>query len=210
MTHVPWLEPAPRAPAMLGTVTLAIVMLSTATKFDSARTIPAVQSIPPSSEGGPLESMAACVIGGSSKLTEVGSGIAAQVDLGIHGQPDAQRMGGELIRIQADAHRQALYNFDPVARGVLRRDQGESRTRAAIEAFDDAVVDHLAVIQVALKLDALSGVNLGELHFLEVSVDIHLIDRHDGQQRHGGLHALAELDLPARNHPIDGCADHRA
>src|ERR1700726_4232618 len=49
---------------MFGTVTLAIVILSTATKFDSARTMPAVQSIPPSREGGALESMAGCVMAG--------------------------------------------------------------------------------------------------------------------------------------------------
>ena len=41
---------------MFGTVTLAIVMLSTATKFASASTMPATHSIPPSSEGGCLES----------------------------------------------------------------------------------------------------------------------------------------------------------
>src|SRR5712664_1101140 len=99
MTHVPWLEPAPRAPAMFGTVTLAIVMLSTATKFDSARTMPAVQSIPPSREGGSLESMAGCVMAGGSRDCCVGSRIAVQVDLGIHRKPHAQRMGGELIGI---------------------------------------------------------------------------------------------------------------
>src|SRR5579863_1649743 len=103
ITHVPWLEPAPRAPAMFGTVTLAIVMLSTATKFDSASTMPAVQSIPPSREGGSLESMAGCVMAGSLMIA-VESGIAIQVDLGIHREPHAQRMGGELIGIQADAH----------------------------------------------------------------------------------------------------------
>ena len=96
---MPWLEPAPEAPAMFGTVTLAIVMLSTATKFDSARTMPAVQSIPPSREGGSLESMAGCCHGGVLEVAARGSGIAAEVDLGIHREPHAQRMGGELLGI---------------------------------------------------------------------------------------------------------------
>src|ERR1700722_13025066 len=98
MTQVPWLEPAPRAPAMLGTVTLAMVILSTATKFDSARTMPAVQSIPPSRAGGSLESMAGGVMAGFSFIV-MESGLAIQVDLGIHREPHAKRMGGELIGI---------------------------------------------------------------------------------------------------------------
>ena len=60
------------------------------------------------------------------------------------------------------------------------------------------------------RLDALPGVNFGELYFLEVRVDIQLIDRHHGQERHGGLHALTELHLSARDDAIDGSADHRA
>ena len=82
---------------MFGTVTLAIVMLSTATKFDSARTMPAVQSIPPSREGGSLESMAGCVMAGSLRVALRGSGIAVQVDLGIHREPYAQWVRTEFL-----------------------------------------------------------------------------------------------------------------
>src|SRR5580698_4847960 len=99
MTQVPWLEPAPKAPAILGTVTLAIVMLSTATKFDSARTMPAVQSIPPSRAGGSLASVAGSVMARFLEFLLLKLGLAAQVHLGIHREPHAQRMGGKLLGI---------------------------------------------------------------------------------------------------------------
>ena len=43
-------------------------------------------------------------------------------------------MAGEFGRVEGDAHRQALHHLDPVAGGVLRRDQGEGRAGAAGEA----------------------------------------------------------------------------
>ena len=47
MIQVPWLEPAPSAPAMFGWVTLAMVMFSTARKLANARTMAPTQSIAP-------------------------------------------------------------------------------------------------------------------------------------------------------------------
>src|SRR3546814_2988708 len=62
----------------------------------------------------------------------------ARVDRGFHRQPDAQRMRFQLLRIERDAHRQALDDFHPVARRILRWDQREGGAGAAGDA------DHLA------------------------------------------------------------------
>ena len=43
-----------------------------------------------------------------------------RVDFGFHGQADLQRMRGEFLRIELDAHGDALHDLDPVARRVLR------------------------------------------------------------------------------------------
>ena len=61
---------------------------------------------------------------------------------------DAQRMRGELLRVERDAHRHALHDLDPVAGRVLRRQQRERRAGARAEADDLAVVLDLAAVQV--------------------------------------------------------------
>ena len=52
MTQVPWLAAAPRAPAMLGTATLAMVMFSTAMKLAAANINAATTSMGPLSGAG--------------------------------------------------------------------------------------------------------------------------------------------------------------
>src|SRR5687767_9549389 len=63
---------------------------------------------------------------------------AGDVDLRFHRQADAQRILGELARIERDAHRHPLNNLDPVAGRILRGDQCESRAGAAGHADDAA------------------------------------------------------------------------
>src|SRR3546814_13161150 len=55
------------------------------------------------------------------------------------GQADAQRMLVEFAVVQRNAYRYALHHLDPVAGGVLRRQQREHTAGAGAEA------DHLAV-----------------------------------------------------------------
>ena len=57
------------------------------------------------------------------------------------------------------------------------------------------MVSHAAAIEVGVQRDRLADAHLLQLDLLEVGVDMHLIERHHGQQRHAGLDALAELDL---------------
>src|SRR4051812_39874567 len=49
--------------------------------------------------------------------------LVADVDIGRDAEADAQRMGVELGRVESDAHRDALHDLDPVAGGILRRQQ---------------------------------------------------------------------------------------
>src|SRR5512145_1683596 len=103
MTQVPWLVAAPSEPAILGTATLAMVMLSTATKLAAASIRAATQSMPPLSGAS-----AATGADGRAGLLELIAAprsvlLAAGVDLGTHRQADLQRMGLQLSGVELDA-----------------------------------------------------------------------------------------------------------
>ena len=104
-------------------------------------------------------------------------------------------MLGQLLRIQLDAHRHALHDLDPVAAGVLRRQQRERAAGAEAEAGDLAVVFDIAAVEVGMHFDRLADAHLGQLGFLEVGFHPDLFQRHDGHQRRARLHALAQLHL---------------
>src|SRR5271156_741552 len=62
-----------------------------------------------------------------------------QIDAHRGGQTDAQRVRLELLRIEENAHGNALHDLDPVARGVLRRQQRERVAAARRDADQPAV-----------------------------------------------------------------------
>ena len=51
----------------------------------------------------------------------------------------------------------ALHHLDPVAGGVLRRDDGEGRAGAAANAFDPAMEHHVAAIEIGGQRHRLAG-----------------------------------------------------
>ncbi len=53
----------------------------------------------------------------------------------------------------------------------------------------------IAAIQVGVHVHRLAAAHVRELHFLEVGIDPHIIQRHHGQQRRTGGDALANLDI---------------
>ena len=61
-----------------------------------------------------------------------------------------------------------------------------------------------------MQFDGLADANILELHFFEVGVDVHVLHRHYGQQRHARLHALTKLNLALGNDAIDGGDDDGA
>src|SRR5579862_743141 len=118
-------------PAMWGTETLTMVMSSTAMKLAIASTPIAATNARPLSGAGP-----ALVLIASAAMVGL---LLRKTDLGGHGQAHAQRMLFQLLGIERDAHGKPLHHLDPVARGVLRRDQREGRTRATAKAYDMAM-----------------------------------------------------------------------
>ena len=70
----------------------------------------------------------------------------ANIDADVHRQADAQRVFLHIMGIEYNTDRQTLDNFDPVAAGVLCRQQRERATGANAQAFDGAVIlDIIAV-----------------------------------------------------------------
>src|SRR3546814_9094894 len=96
----------------------------------------------------------------------------ARIDRRFHRQTDAQRMRLELLRVERDAHRQALDDLHPIARRILRRDQRKGGAGAAGDADDLAVIDDVAAIIVRRQFDGLADTDLAELAILVIGVDI--------------------------------------
>src|SRR3546814_3885696 len=69
----------------------------------------------------------------------------------------------QLLRIERDAHRQALDDFHPVARRILRWDQREGGAGAAGDADHLAAIDDVAAIIVRGQLDRLADADIAEL-----------------------------------------------
>src|SRR5690606_11946464 len=133
--------------------------------------------------------------GGLARLRQHLAAVVADVDVDVHAQAQAQRMLGQLLRVQLDPHRHALHDLDPVARGVLRRQQRERAAGTQAERGDLALVADAAAVQVGLDLDRLADAHARQLGLLEVGLHPHLLQRHHGHQGGARLHALAQLHL---------------
>src|SRR5580704_11601351 len=162
MTQVPSLGATARPPAIVGTETLAMVMSSTTMKLPAASRKAASQSTPP------------CIVAGwagEAAPTAAMTGFRAllrDVDVDVHREPDAQGVCGQLLRVERDAHGQALDDLDPVAGGVLGRDGGERRAGAAGQAHDASVEFHAAAVEVAGQHGGLAEPHAPQLPFLDV------------------------------------------
>src|SRR6185437_7023244 len=154
----PWLVLTPRLPAMVGIETLAMVESSTCMKVPSASAMEVIASSNPVIGAGMAGADALSDMAGS--WCPGGSVGAGDVDLGLHREPDAQGVLRQLPGVEVDAHRQALHDLDPVARGVLRRDQREGRAGAAGEAAHAAVELHARTVEVGGKDDRLARAHL--------------------------------------------------
>ena len=136
--------------------------------------------------------------------------LLADVDFHVHRQAHAQRMGLQVRGVERDAHGHALHHLDPVAGGVLGRQQGEGAAGAGVQPGDGAVVGDRAAIQVGGHLDRLADAHLAQLAFLEVGFDPDLVQRHHRHERGAGGHALADLDGAAGDDAAHGGGQHRA
>src|SRR3546814_18872311 len=94
----------------------------------------------------------------------------ARIDRRFHRQTDAQRMRLELLRVQRDAHRQALDDIHQIARRILRRDQRKGGAGAAGDADGLAVLDDAAALNVRSQFAGLARQDLAERAYLEIGV----------------------------------------
>ena len=128
------------------------------------------------------------------ELRQAIAGALVGVHVDLHRKPYLQRMRGELLRIERNAHRHPLHDLDPVAGRVLSGKQGESRSGSGAKADHLAVVLHASTIDIGFERDRLATAHVGELRLLEIGIDPHLVERHDGHQRGSGAHSLPKLD----------------
>src|SRR5690242_10560980 len=105
MAQVPSLTDTAMLPAIWGAETLTMVMSSTAMNFAIAKTPIAAANARPLSGAGP-----ALLVIASAAIARL---LIRKTDLGRHRQPYAQRMLGQFLGVERDAHRQALHHLDP-------------------------------------------------------------------------------------------------
>src|SRR6476646_3191690 len=96
-----------------------------------------------------------------------------------------------------DAHWYTLHDLGEVSGGVVRRQQGELRSRRAAQAGDLAFTR--AVVGINLEFDALSDANRRELRLLEVGGDPNAGIGDEAEQRLAGRNELTDLDLLPRD-----------
>src|SRR3546814_12836891 len=70
----------------------------------------------------------------------------AGIDLHIYGKTDAQRIFVQFTRIERDADGHALNDLDPVAAGILRRQQGKGIAAARRQSDDMAMKDNVTAL----------------------------------------------------------------
>ena len=93
---------------------------------------------------------------------------------------------------EGDAHRDPLDDLGEVAGRVVRRQQRELRAGGRGDRRHHAL-DHLAVERVDGDIDLLPRLDVRELGFLEVGVDIGSVERHERHQPGSRLHQVADL-----------------
>src|SRR6185369_14189769 len=103
-------------------------------------------------------------------------------------------MGGKLLGVEGDADGNALHHLDPVAGGVLRRQQREGGAGAGPEAGQGAGVFDLLAVHVGGEVDRLADAHVAQLRFLEIGIDPDLVEGDDRHHRRPGLDPLADLD----------------
>ena len=125
------------------------------------------------------------------------------VHVGGDREADEQR---DLVRVvvdQLDADRQPLDDLHEVARGILRRQQGEGLPGPHGEAGDAALELMPAAVHVDLTAHPMADAQVRQLGLLEVGVDPDLGERADGHQALPGGDIVAGVDVAAGHHAVD-------
>src|SRR5271170_8497600 len=83
-------------------------------------------------------------------------------------QANAQRMSGKLLRVEHDAHRDALHDLDPIAGSVLRRQQRKCATAAGRQTYQLATIFDAVAVEIGTNFHGLADAHIFELDFLEI------------------------------------------
>jgi hypothetical protein len=126
-----------------------------------------------------------------------------EIDVWNDRSTDEERLPVRVVSFKLDSHRQPLDDLDVVARGILRRQQRECRSRPHSKAGDPAI-EHLPVaVHVDIQLDRLADAQVAQLRLLEIGVDPDLGERADRHQALPDLNIIARIDVSARDHAVD-------
>src|SRR5208282_5468518 len=118
-------------------------------------------------------------------------------------QADEQGIPIWVVVRELNAHRQPLHDLDVVARGVLRRQQGEGFTRSHGEAGDAAFKLTPAAVHVHLTAHPLADAQGGQLCFLEIGIDPDFRERADGHEALPHQDVVAGIDVAAGHYAVN-------
>src|SRR5581483_1554946 len=113
----------------------------------------------------------------------------------------------DLRLIKSDSYRNSLHNFDPVARCILRRKNGEHASCSAANACDLSVKNDAASIDIGKNPHRLAHSHFRELPLFIISADPHLIQRNNSHHRLPCFYPFSNLHCPLSNNPCDGRFD---
>ena len=117
----------------------------------------------------------------------------AGVDLDVDAHAGAQQ-ARVLVLVEGDAHGHALHHLDPVAGGVLRRQDRELRAGAGADrdhGAGEGVVGETVDVERRLLPDA----QIGDVGFLRIGVDPGALVVDHAEHRRAGGDEAAELDV---------------
>src|SRR5215475_13594825 len=106
-----------------------------------------------------------------------------------------------LIWIEANPHRQSLYDFNEVAASILGRQKAEQSSSRTGEIFHRSFV--ITTERIDVDRNRLAGPHVLQLSFLEIRSDPDIVERNKREQTLPRLNPLAKFDRLAPNHPTD-------
>ena len=113
-----------------------------------------------------------------------------------------------IVALQTNAHRDSLLYLHEIARGIVLRNQGESRSRGIGNRFHYPSVDH-ARNRIGREGDFRPLPDVRKLGFPVIGDDPKVAVVHDVHHRLSGLYQLALMDILTSRHPVAGGNDDR-
>src|SRR6185312_5986992 len=184
---------AERLPAMCGSATLAMLVSSTSMKV-------AMVTVSATAHGLCLGLHSLCAMGAANSRIcglSVTAGISLSSERLAHlyfrfrRHAWTEKMILVLVRIENDAHRNALHNLHVVSRCILWGKEAEARSADAADCQNFAFI--VATGCIHFDIDWLAGLHVLELRLFEVGCDPEIVDIHQRHERLAWLDVLTNL-----------------